>query len=561
MVTFSSKRTGDILLLANALVLMILINMLAADYFFRIDLTEDKRYSINDQTKDLLRSLDDDVYVEVYLEGELNAGFRRLRNAIAETLDEFRIYSDNKVKVSFVDPTSALSPQAQREFMEALTAKGVTPTRVVERQDGQTLEKLIFPGAVVSYGGMETGVMLLKGNKAQTPEQEINQSIEGLEYALASAVYQLTNIERNRIGFIYGHGELDSLSVASWNNALLDYYDVYKVNLQRKAALNDYDALIIAKPTRPFTEPEKYKLDQYLMQGGRLMLLIDKLEATMDSASRADYFAFPYNLNIEDQLFRYGIRINPELLQDRNAGLYPVVTGQQGGKPQLQLMDWPYFPLINRYADHPVTRNLDAVITRFVSSIDTVKADGVIKTPLAFTSSFSRKVAAPVPVSINEIRRNVKPESFNQGPVTVGILLEGNFTSLYKNRFLPEGADQHTFLQEGKGGKVIVFADGDLARNEINLRTGNPQQLGLDPFTNYTFANEELLMNAMAYLTDEGGLIQSRSREVRIRPLNKELVRTGKIRWQSINVALPLVVLILFGLISVYVRNQRFARV
>jgi ABC-2 type transport system permease protein len=560
MVKLMGKKSGDLLVLANGLVLALLLNMLAADYFFRIDLTEDQRYTISDQTKSLLRSLDDQVYVEVYLDGELNASFRRLRNSIAELLDEFRIYSGNRVTVTFINPTSALSQQAQKEYMEDLAAKGITPTRVVERKDGQTAEKLIFPGALLTYGGLETGVNLLKGNKARTPEEEINQSIESLEYELANAIFKLTNVERKRVGFVYGHGELDSLSMASWNNALLDLYDVYKVNLQRKTNLADYDALIIAKPTQAFSEPDKYKLDQYLMNGGNLLFLLDKLEATMDSASRADYFAFPYDLKLDDLLFKYGVRINVDLVQDRNAGLYPVVTGQQGGKPQLQLMDWPYFPLINRYADHPVTRNLDAILTRFVSSIDTVKADGITKTPLAFTSAFSRKVMAPVPVSINEIRRNVKPESFNEGSIPVAYLLEGRFTSLYKNRFLPEGAEQAGFASDGTESKIMVISDGDVARNEINPRTGNPQQLGLDPFTNYTFANEELLMNAVAYLTDENGLIKTRAREVKIRPLNKEKVRTEKANWQSINLVLPLVVLLLYGFLRAFLRKKRFAR-
>jgi ABC-2 type transport system permease protein len=559
MVNLRGKKTGDFLMLANGLVLVALLNMVASQHFFRIDLTEEKRFSIKEQTKSLLRDLDDQVYVEVYLEGELNASFRRLKNSIREVLDEFRIYSDNKVTITFIDPTTAFSQKARNEYIEELAIKGITPTRVVERNDGQTLEKMIFPGALVSYGGMETGVMLLKGNKAFTPEEEINQSIEGLEYELANAIHKLTNIDRKRIGFVQGHGELDSLTVASFNNALLEKYDVYKVNLLRKASLQEYDAVIVAKPKLAFSELEKYRLDQYIMNGGNMLFLLDKLEATMDSASREDYFAFPYELRLDDLLFKYGVRINADLVQDRNAGLYPVVTGQVGGKPQVQLMDWPFFPLINRYADHPITRNMDAVLLKFASSIDTVKADGIVKTPLAFTSAYSRKVLAPVPVSINEIRRNVKPENFSSGTIPVGYLLEGNFTSLYKNRFLPEGADQNTFKAEGEPARIIVFSDGDMARNDVNPRSGNPQQLGLDPFTNYTFANEELLMNAMAYLTETNGLINARTKEVKIRPLDKEKIRTEKAKWQLINLVLPLMALIIYGMIRAYLRKRKFA--
>lgn len=559
MVNLKGKKAGDLLLLANGLVLIILLNLVSADHFFRIDLTEEKRFSIKPQTKVLLENLVDDVYIEVYLDGELNASFRRLKNAMREVLDEFRIYSGNSVNVTFVDPSTAMSQQARNEFMEELARKGVTPTRLVDRKDGQTSEKLIFPGAVLSYGGMETGITVLKGNKARTPEEEINQSIEGLEYEFANAIYKLTNTDRKRIGFLQGHGELDSLAVASLNNALLEVYDVYKVNLQRKPVLKDYDALVVAKPTQAFSELDKYKLDQYIMSGGRVLFLMDKLEATMDSASREDYFAFPYELRLDDLLFKYGVRINADLIQDRTAGMYPVITGEQGGKPQLQLMDWPFFPLINRYADHPITRNLDAVMLKFGSTIDTVKAEGITKTPLAFTSAFSRKLNAPVPVSINEIRRNVKPENFSSGNLPVAYLLEGSFTSVFKNRFLPEGAAQSGFKAEGSPSKIIVVSDGDMARNDINPRSGNPQQLGFDPFTNYTFANEEFLLNAIAYLTDENGLIKARAREVKIRPLNKEKVRTEKLKWQVINLVLPVVVLILYGILLLYWRKRKFS--
>ncbi|MBX2967061.1 MAG: gliding motility-associated ABC transporter substrate-binding protein GldG [Cyclobacteriaceae bacterium] len=555
-----SKRTGDFLLLANGLVLMILLNLFASDYFFRLDLTEEKRYSIKPQTQELLNTLTDDIYIEVYLEGELNAEFRRLRNAIREVLDEFRIYSGNRVKVSFIDPTIAISQKARNEFMEDLAAKGVQPTRVVERKDGQTSEKLIFPGAVMTYGGMETGVMLFKGNNPRISAEEINRSVEGLEYEFSNAIFKLTNIDRKRVGLVLGHGELDSVYIASFNNALLELYDVYKVNLERKQNLSDYDALIIAKPTRSFSEANKYRLDQYIMNGGRMLFLLDRLDATMDSASREDYFAFPYELRLDDLLFKYGVRINADLVQDRNAGFYPVVTAQQGNQPQMQLMDWPFFPLINRYAAHPITRNLDAVMMKFASSIDTVKAIGIVKTPLAFTSEYSRRVSAPVPASINEIRRNVKPESFLSGNIPVAYLLEGKFTSLYKNRFLPEGVTQENFLPEGKATKIIVVADGDIARNDVNPRTGNPQQLGADPFTNYTFANEEFLLNAVAFLTDENGLIKTRSKEVKVRPLDREKVRIEKTKWQVINLVLPVVCLILYGLVSVYLRKRKYSK-
>lgn len=559
MVKFSSKRTGDLLLLANGLVLLVLINVMASMYFFRLDLTEEKRFSIKDQTKQMLRELEDKVYVEVYLEGELNAGFRRLQKSIRETLEEFRIYSDGKVQFVFVDPLTAMSQKARNEYMQELMQKGIVPTNVVDSKDGQVSEKIIFPGALLSYDGFETGVNLLKGNQARTADEKINGSIEGIEYELANAIYKLTNNDRKRIGFVTGHGELDSLEIASFNSSLLESYSVVKVDLDRKKSLEGYDALIIAKPTRPYSEPDKYKLDQYIIQGGKVLFLVDKLEATMDSASQEGYIAFPYNINLDDQLFKYGIRLNLDLVQDGLAGKYPVITGEVDGKAQLQLMDWPFFPLINRYADHSITRNLDAIVTRFISTVDTVKATGIKKTPLLFTSQYSRKLAAPVPVNINEIRKNLKKEDFTLSYLPVGYLLEGKFTSLYKNRFLPQGADQSTFKEQGESAKLVVIADGDLARNDVNPRTGQPQQLGFDPFMKYTFANQELLLNAVNYLVNGDGLIVARSKEVKIRPLDKEKIRTERTKWQVINLVFPLVLLLIYGIVRSYLRKRKYA--
>lgn len=558
MVNWKNKKSGDLLLFANGLVILVLLNVLSSRFFFRADLTEEKRYSVKDQTTGILRNLAEDIYIEVYLEGELNASFRRFRNAIRETLEEFRIRSDNKVQYSFVNPASAMSQKAQAEFMQELASKGIQPTRVIDKEQGQRIEKLIFPGAVISLGRAEAGVQLLKGNKANSSEEEINQSIEGIEYELINAIYKLTNENPKKIGIITGHSHPDALEDASFAEALLEVYDVNKVSLMSDDLAN-YDALVVAKPTTPFSENEKYRLDQYIMKRGNVLFLIDKLEANMDSASRKIYYAFPYNLNLDDQLFRYGVRVNLDLVQDRLAAGYPVVTGETGGKPKIQLMEWPFFPLINRYADHPITLNLDRVVLRFASSIDTVKATGIKKTPLFFTSPYSRTVAAPVNVSITTLHNEVKPENYTRAFVPVCYLLEGKFTSLFKNRFLPDGENQKQFAGEGRSGKIIVVSDGDLARNVVNPRTGEPQALGLDPFTNYTFANKDLLMNMMAYLTDENGLIKARNKEIRIRPLDKEKIAAEKLRWQVINLVSPLVLLTIFGFVRGFIRKKRYA--
>jgi ABC-2 type transport system permease protein len=558
MVKMESRKLGDLLLLLNGIVLIVLINLLSSVFFHRFDLTEEKRYSIKPQTKEILKNLDDNIYIEVFLEGDLNPGFKRFQKSIRETLEEFRIYSDNKVIPVFTDPATAASEKARNEFMSSLASKGIQPTNVIENENGQRIEKLIFPGAIITYGGAEKGVMLLKGNKARTPDEEINQSIEGVEFELASAIYNLTSIERKHIALVKGHGELDSMNLASLYSALIEVYDVSDVEL-KDADLSAYDALVIAKPTQKFSTQDKYALDQYIMRGGNALMLFDRMEASMDSASQQDYFAFPYNTDLDDQLFKYGIRLNPDLIQDRTSALYPVVTGQAGGKPRMQLLDWPFFPLINRYADHPITRNLDAVITRFVSSMDTVKAQGIKKTPLLFTSQYARTVTAPVRVDVNALRENIDIREFNKPNIPVAYLLEGEFTSLFKNRFLPDGVDDSKFKSDGLASKIIVVSDGDVAKNDYNVRARQPMPLGYDQATQYTFANRDLLLNMLAYLTDENGLISARNKEVKIRPLDKQRIQEERVSWQIINLVLPVVVLIIFGVVRAVLRKRKYA--
>lgn len=559
MVDWTSKRTGDLLLLANGIVFLVLINLLSSHYFFRVDLTEEKRYSIHPSTREMLSNLDEDVYVEVFLEGELNAGFRRFQKSIRETLEMFRVYSGNRVQYSFTDPATALSQKARSEFMADLASKGIQPTNVIDTRDGERIEKIVFPGVVVTYGGAEKGVMLLKGNKAQTPEEEINQSIEGVEFEIANAIHKLADEDPRIVGMVSGHGELEGIAVAGFENAVSELYHLRHLTL-KDPLLANCDALVIAKPARPFSADDKYRLDQYIMNGGKVLFLIDRLDASMDSATQANYFAFPYDTGLDDLFFRYGVRLNPDLVQDRYAARYPVITGERpDGTPQIHLMEWPFFPLINRFAEHPTTHNLDRVLTRFASSIDTVKAEGVVKTPLMFTSQYSRKLAAPVNVNINALRQDLSAGQFDEQHIPVAYLLEGKFSSLYKNRFLPEGVAQSSFRPEGEATSLIVVADGDLPRNDVNRRTGQPLPLGFDPFSNYTFANQDLLLNFIAYLVDENGLIRARNKDISIRPLDQEQIASEKLKWQLINLVLPLAFLIAFGGARAYWRKKKFA--
>ena len=560
MVAWKSKKLGDILTFANGFVLIILINLLVGFKFYRIDLTEEKRYSVKPETQAILENLEDEIHVEIFLEGKLNASFQRFQKAILETLEEFRIYSKNKITYSVSDPALAKSESARNEFMADLARRGIQPTNIIDTRDGQREEKIVFPGVIISYEGVEKGIMLLKGNKAGTPQQEINQSIEGIEYEIISTIFSLINEDRKQIAFVSGHGELDSLQSFSLRSELSEVYDVFDTKLSSQNDLKRFDVLIIAKPKESFSEPDKYLLDQYLMQGGKILFLIDKVDASMDSAARDDYFAGPNNLNLDDQLFKYGVRINPDLVQDRRSGMYPVITGEVGGRPRMQLIEWPFFPLISEFANHPITKNLDAILTRFCNSIDTVKATGIEKTPLLMSSPYSRKIATPVHINVNELRKNLRDSDYSTRFIPIGIILEGKFTSLYKNRFPPSGQESSKIIEESVPTKIVIVADGDIARNDVNPRNSQPQPLGFDPMTKTTFANKDFLLNTVAYLTEEKGLIQVRNKEVKIRPLDKVKLKEGRVKWQVLNIAAPLILLIGYGIFRFYLRKRRFAK-
>ncbi len=559
MVGMKKKSTGEILVLLISITLLVLINTLASRHFFRWDLTEENRFTINESTKQMLSELDDQVYVEVYLAGDLNPDFKRLQRSIQEILLEFNIYSNNQVQYSFSDPTLTMDQQAKNEFIQQLAAKGINPTRLYDKEDGKETQKIIFPGAVVSYGGREVGVTLLKSNQVTSAIEKLNLSIEGLEYELASTIAKLADVERMKIGLLKGHGELDSARIVGLQIALSESYLLNDITLNNSDPLDQYNAIIIAKPTRAFSEQDKYHLDQYIMKGGSVLFMLDKLEVNMDSISSPFNFAFPYDLNLDDMLFKYGVRINNTLVQDRVAGTEVVVVGNIGDQPQLKPFRWPFYPIINQYSSHLTVKSLDAVLTKFVSTIDTIKAVGIRKTPLMFTSEYSRSLTAPVQVSLAHISQELTPEKLNKKHLPVGYLLEGQFTSLYRNRFAPSGVNDQNRQDQGISTKMVVIADGDIAKNEVSPATGQPLDLGYDPNTRNTFANKDLILNLVAYLTDGEGLITARAKEVRIRPLDNVKTEKDGTFWKILNLTLPIAILILFGIGKQYWRKRKYA--
>lgn len=557
----SEERKIVILQTLVVLLAVWLVNQLADRYRVQFDLTEEKRYTISDATKNLLQSLDENVFFEVYLAGDLPSNFERFQKSIGEMLDQFALESNDRIQYKFTDPTQATNLQARNQFYQSLIDKGVQATNLnYKNADGDKMEKLIFPGALVSKGMDEVPVNLLKGSSAAGPEGILNQSIEGLEYELASAIAQLVEGGKGKVAYITGHGSPDSLDLAGFRNTVLSKFDLFIVSLNGREELSGYDAVVIGKPTRPFSEREKYLVDQYLMRGGNLIYFIDALSVNMDSASGEGTVAIPYETNLTDQLFRYGVRVNQNYVLDVNSGQFPVVAGNMGNQPQIQMIPWPFFPVLTNFSKHPSVRNLDAILGRFVSEIDTVKADGITKMPLINTSQYTKLLGPPVRVAFNDLRDKLRPEKFTDGSKTVGYLLEGKFMSLYANRLIPKGFDQSTFIEKGAPGKVIVIGDGDIIRNDLDPETGEPLALGVEPFTKTTYANEEFILNILDYMVDDSGLIETRSREVRIRPLDRVKVQKERTKWQTINLGAPVVLILIVGGLKWYLRKKKFAK-
>ncbi len=561
MINWSSHRLNLFLQTAITLAVVWLIFQLAGQFRVRLDMTEENRFSLSEQTKNLLSRLDEDVYVEVYLAGELPSNFQRFQKSIRETLEEFSINANTNINFKFIDPSIAKSAQARNKYYQDLIERGLQPTNLNYSQNGQSSQKWVFPGLILSYKGSEISLNLLKGNRTTSPDEMINQSIEGLEYELASGIIQLSELRRKRVGLIIGHQEPDTAQLAGFTNLVLSKYDLYKLNLKEKTTpITGYDLLVLAKPVTGFTNMEKYLLDQYVMKGGKLLMFLDALRVNMDSASGDGTVAIPYKTNLTDLLFKYGVRINQDYVADLNCGDFPIVAGNIGNQPQIRMLPWPYFPIITNYGDHPVVKNLDAVMIRFASTIDTVKAVGIRKTPLMMTSAHTKVLGTPVQVSFNDLKSDLLPDKFQSGPQAVGYLLEGAFTSLYKNKFPPKGMDKNEMIEDGILSKIAVIADGDLIRNELSLEDGKPLALGVEPYSQARYANEDLIMNLIDYLMDDEGIIQSRTKEIKIRPLDKVRIKEERLKWQIVNLVVPILLLLAFGLVKTLVRKKQNQR-
>ena len=546
-------------ILGVILLTIAVVNVLFGLINFRIDLTEEKRYSLHPASIEVLKNLEEPLEVEILLSGNLPGGMRRLQKSAEQMVRTFNSYSSQKISFSYLDPLT-LPAAAQEDFVVGLTEYGIQPTNLFVTEDGGQKSKMIFPGVLVKDAEYETGALILRGEKGMSPDEILNNSVENLEYELINAIRKLVSKQQFAVGMLMGNGELEGDDGFGIVEALVEDFEVFKIPLEQAQKVEDldpFDVLIISGPKEAYAEREIYLVDQYLMNGGNLIVLPNALAYEMDEAGGEGTVAMPFENGLDQMLFRYGIRVNKDFVQDMNFGYHPVMAGNFGDQQQLVPLPWPFYISAGRMAKHPVTKGLDQVIFRFTSSLDTVKADGVKKTPLIFGSDFMKKLSAPVRIAFQDMENGPDLESFGLSNLPLFYLLEGEFTSLFKNRFLPDGVSKESFLESGKEGRVLVAGTGGLFESSIDPRSGEPLPLGIDPFSDVQYANRLLLQNMITYLVEPDGIISTRTKQYQIRPLNKVKVSQEKTKWQVINVVLPVVLMGLLSLVWIVIRGRR----
>lgn len=551
----------DFIQLVLSIAIILLLNFIATFFFSRFDLTSDKRYTLSPATKEMLSKLDDIVYFKIYLEGNLPAGFDRLKTSTKEMLDEMRIYSHDNIQYQFINPSESPEKKKQDEISLQLMQKGLTPTYLEVKVEAGTSQQTIFPGALASFRTREFPVQLFKEQIGTPSDLQLNNSIQSLEYEISTTIRKLTMDKKAKVAFTEGHGELDSVDVADIAHALGDYYSVRRIKLEGKIKniekLNEEDAIIIAKPDSAFNEQSKFLIDQFIMKGGKVLWLIDGVYASMDSLSHSsETFAISFPLNLENQLFKYGARINSNLVMDMRSGVIPVPVNKK-----YRLMPWYYFPLLAQSNNHPIVNNINLVKGEFTSTVDTVSVAGIKKTFLLSTSRYTNVQNAPARIDVGTVFREPDVRYFNSVYKPCAVLLEGEFESLFKNHPLPglDSIPEIKFRDKSPATKMIIVADGDIIKNAVQHSANRAYPLGYDIYSQQTFGNKNFIMNAVNYLCDDSGLIEVRSRELKMRMMDRKKVTDEKFKWQAMNTALPILLVILFGLLQAFIRKRKFS--
>lgn len=548
---------------ATILVLVVL-NVLGTFFFYRFDLTKDKRYTLSETSLQILRQVKNPLSIKIYMEGDLPADFRRLQQETKQLLEEFQAYNSNIV-FEFVNPME--NEDESMDLMKSLYQKGLTPINITVDDKGKQSQEMVFPWAIAVYNNKEVNIPLLKNRMGASTTQKVIGSIQHLEYSIADAVNKITKDKQKKVAIIKGNGEIKEQYIAKMLLQIRENYFIGPFTLDSVAkdpngtlnALKKYDLAIISKPTETFTDEEKEVLDQFIMNGGKTLWMIDQVAADMDSLynQAGATLAYPRDLNLNDMFFKYGVRINPDLVKDEQGSPLKLATGEQGSATQYQDFVWKFAPLVSPESKHPIVKNLGGIKFDFASPIDTLK-NGIKKTVLLQSSPYSKKVGTPAEVNLEIVSEQTSPKDYlNKGNLPLAVLLEGSFHSVFENRVLP--FKDKSFLSKGKPNKMIVVADGDIARNQLD-KNMMPVELGYDQRSGNLYDNKDFIMNCINYLLDDTGLINIRSKDLDLPLLDKEKVYENYTKSQFITVGLPILILLVFGLVFTYVRKRKYSK-
>jgi gliding-associated putative ABC transporter substrate-binding component GldG len=552
--------------LITVITALVILNVVGQYAFHRFDFTADKRFTLSEKTKTLLQKNEKPVMITVFLAGELPPAFKRLQAAVSDILSDYKAYAKTEVKVVFVDPIAGLNQADQDTVINNLYERGIEATNLSVKTESGLTQKLVFPMAMMESEGKEFPIKLFQNLDTRgNYEDNINRAIENLEYIFTSSLKKVLSGDNPRIGFSESNGELSDLQLADAIHTLSNSYLVGRIDLNSidKAGLDKLKMLIIAKPRKPFTETEKYKINYFVMNGGRVLWSIDQVNAELDSLrGKSGQMAVNSNLNLDDMLFMYGARINYNIIADpANSAEIPVSTGVVGGQNQMQLVPWIYYPVLLPDTAESVVKKLDGVKSEFPSTVDTIGVKGVKKSYLLNTSPYNKVYNVPKLFSLQMVSEQLDPQSFQSKPQHVGLMLEGQFPSVFAGRPLPASITQpYTLQSTSKPAKMIVIGDGDIFKNQVSAQNGTPFPLGFDRYSQRTFGNKALLLNIVDYFTDNDNLIDLRNKEVKIRLLDKAKIKLEKTKWQLINVVAPLLLLIFFAIFQHCYRKYKYAK-
>ena len=544
--------------------ILIAVNTVSHFFFKRVDLTEDQRYTLSQTSLNIVESVKEPLYIDVFLEGNFPGEFKKLQTETRQLLEEFKAYNSNII-FDFINP---LEEGNESEIMQQFLDRGLTPLNVTLDDKGKQTQEVVFPWAVVTYGNKSTKVPLLKNMMGASTAEKVVSSVQHLEYAFANGFNTVSKSKEKKIAIIKGNGEMHELLIADFLKSVRENYYIGPFTLDSVAvspqntikALKKYDLAIIAKPTESFTDEEKQVLDQFVINGGKTLWLMDQVVMEMDSlyTETGSNLAYPRDLNLNDMFFKYGFRIKPDLIKDVQAAPISLATGQQGTATQYTQFPWLYSLAVFPEIKHPIVSNLDVMKFEFTNPIELLNND-IQKTVLLKSSSNSKPVGTPIEVSLDMVSEQPDPAEYAQkkGNLPVAVLLEGNFHSVYENRVLP--FEDNTFSPKGKKNRMIVISDGDVIKNQLD-KNYQPLELGYDKWTNNMYANKEFLMNCVNYLLDDNGLINIRSKEVNLPLLDKEKVFENYTYTQIITIGLPILILSLFGIAFTFFRKKKYAK-